>query len=138
MRYSLDQLEIFSAVVEAGSFSAAARRQQRTQSSVSAAIANLEADLGVMLFDRSTRTPGLTEAGQRLLREVSAVLDRCLELERHAQSLAEAIEPGLALAIEVPYRTLTPTLAAFARQFPFVDLHIRNALEGDVLSLIHI
>ena len=44
MRYSLDQLEIFSAVVEAGSFSAAARRQQRTQSSVSAAIANLEAE----------------------------------------------------------------------------------------------
>lgn len=136
MRYSLDQLEIFSAVVEAGSFSAAARRQQRTQSSVSAAIANLEADLGVLLFDRATKTPSLTEPGRRLLREVSEVLDRCLELERHAQSLAEAIEPGMTLAIEVPYRTLTPTLAAFARQFPFVDLHIRNALEGDVSALV--
>ena len=57
MRYSLDQLEIFSAVVEAGSFSAAARRQQRTQSSVSAAIANLEADLGVLLFDAAVTVP---------------------------------------------------------------------------------
>ena len=68
MHYSLDQLETFASVAETGSFSAAARRLGRTQSTVSVAIANLEADLGVALFDRTPRVPTLTEAGRSLLR----------------------------------------------------------------------
>jgi DNA-binding transcriptional LysR family regulator len=136
MRYSLDQLEMFAAIAEAGSFSAAARRLGRTQSSVSAAIGNLEVDLGVVLFDRSTKVPTLTEAGQRLLRETSEVLDRCLELDRHARSLGEAVEPRLTLAIEVPYKAVVPPLAAFAERFPLVDIDVRHPLEGDVSALV--
>ena len=93
MRFSLDQLQVFVAVVQAGSFSAAARRLGRTQSTVSAAIANLEADLGVELFDRSTRIPGLTAAGQKLQLEAEAVLERCLALQGHADSLAGKPNP---------------------------------------------
>lgn len=136
MRYSLDQLEIFAAIADAGSFSAAARRLARTQSSVSAAIANLEVDLGVALFDRATKVPTLTEAGRHLLRETAEVLDRCRELERHARSLGESVEPDLTVAIEVPHGAIVPPITAFAAAFPFVDLDVRSPLEGDVSALV--
>ncbi|QNK70694.1 LysR family transcriptional regulator [Variovorax sp. PAMC26660] len=136
MRYSLEQLETFAAVAQAGSFSAAARQLGKTQSTVSAAIGNLEVDLGVALFDRATKIPTLTEAGHRMLREANGVLDRCLALEGHAQSLAESVESGLTLAIEIPYNVLMPAFAAFAAQFPYVDLEVRHPLHGDVSALV--
>ena len=71
MAYSLEQLQIFAAIDKAGSFSGAARLLGRTQSSVSTAIANLEADWNVALFDRSSKVPVMTESGRRLLREAN-------------------------------------------------------------------
>ncbi|RDK06044.1 LysR family transcriptional regulator [Cupriavidus lacunae] len=136
MRFSLDQLQVFALVVETGSFSAAARRLGKTQSTVSAAVANLEIDLGVPLFDRSSRNPALTEAGRKLLTEAEAVLERCLSLQAHAASLADANPPGLSLAIEIPYHAVMPVLAEFEREFPYVDLTIRNPVYGDVSELV--
>ncbi len=136
MRFSLDQLQVLVTVAQAGSFSAAARRLGRTQSTISAAIANLEADLGVELFDRSTRIPALTAAGQKLLLEAEAVLERCLALEGHADSLTEETEPSLTLAIEVPYNTVMPVLCEFEQAFPHVDLVVRHPVYGDVAGMV--
>lgn len=60
----LTQLEFFIRVVEEGSFSKAADRVFRTQPAVSIAIRRLEEEIGAPLFDRSQKTPALTEAGQ--------------------------------------------------------------------------
>lgn len=60
----LTQLEFFVSVVEAGSFSKAALRVYRTQPAVSIAIRRLEEEIGAPLFDRSQKTPTLTDAGQ--------------------------------------------------------------------------
>src|SRR6516165_5471688 len=61
---SLDQLQVFLTVVETGSFAAAGRKLGRATSAVSYAIANLEHQLGVQLFDRDrTRKPTLTAIG---------------------------------------------------------------------------
>lgn len=136
VRYSLEQLETFVAVARAGSFSAAARQLGKTQSTVSAAIGNLEIDLALVLFDRATKVPTLTEAGRRLLREAHSVLDRCLALEGHAQSLSDAVESALTLAIEIPYNVLMPAFTAFAERFPHVDLQVRHPLHGDVSALV--
>ncbi|MBD9577626.1 LysR family transcriptional regulator [Pseudomonas sp. BGr12] len=136
MRFSLEQLQVFVTAVQAGSFSAAARRLGRTQSTVSAAIANLETDLGVELFDRSSRIPALTAAGRKLLLQAEAVLERCYALEGSADSLAEQVEPSLTLAIEVPYGSLIPVLREFDAAFPFVDLLIRHPVHGDVSELV--
>ncbi|MFI8480132.1 LysR family transcriptional regulator [Pseudomonas sp. NPDC078700] len=136
MRFSLDQLQVFILVVQAGSFSAAARKMGRTQSTVSAAIANLETDLGVLLFDRSSRIPSLTPAGQKLLLQAEAVIERCLALESHADGMAEEVEPSLTLAIEVPYNTVMPALAEFEQHFPSVDLIVRHPVDGDVSKLL--
>ncbi len=59
------ELNAFIAVVEAGGFSAAARRTGDSQSAISKAIGALEKRLGVMLFNRSTRSVTLTDQGQR-------------------------------------------------------------------------
>lgn len=70
MQWNLDQLRVFVDVAEQRSFSAVARRQRKAQSAISSAVAMLEEDLGVSLFERSSgRQPMLTEAGAALLEE---------------------------------------------------------------------
>ncbi|MBN3774537.1 LysR family transcriptional regulator, partial [Burkholderia sp. Se-20378] len=70
MRHAPEALLAFAEAALLGSFTAAARKLGKRQSTVSEAIANLEIDLGVQLFDRSTRAPTLTDAGRALLPQV--------------------------------------------------------------------
>lgn len=136
MGFSIDQLQMFVQIVQSGSFSAAARKLGKTQSTVSAAIANLEIDLDVTLFDRSNRNPELTEAGCKLLVEAEAVLERCHRLEAHAGSLSAGNPPSLTLAVTVPYATVMPVLKSFEAEFPYIDLSLRNPVYGDVRELL--
>ena len=62
---TLDQMRVLVAVADAGSFSAAARKLGRVQSAISQAIQTLETTLRLTLFDRSAKTPRLTDAGGR-------------------------------------------------------------------------
>jgi DNA-binding transcriptional LysR family regulator len=65
---TLDQLQILVTVADTGSFSAAGRKLNRAQSVISYAIANLEAQLGLKLFEREgTREPQLTDVGRATL-----------------------------------------------------------------------
>lgn len=66
MPFAADQVPLFLAVLDAGSFSAAARRLGRVPSAVSMAIAQLEAELDLQLFDRSGREPVPTAAARAL------------------------------------------------------------------------
>lgn len=136
MASSLDQLAVFTEAVRAGSFSAAARRLGRSQSAVSTAIANLEIDWGVTLFDRSTRVPTLTEAGERMLRESESVLARAQALEGHARALGAGVEAQLTLAIDVPFDPLAQPLAELGQRFPYVDLALLHPLQGGVADRV--
>ena len=64
---TLDQIQIFLAVVDDGSFSKAAKKLNRAQSAVTYGIQKLEAQINLPLFDRTTYRPTLTEAGHTLL-----------------------------------------------------------------------
>ena len=79
---TLDQMRVFVAVAESGSFRAAAGRLSRVQSAVSHAIANLEGQLRIALFDRSRHRPTLTPEGQSLLADVRAILLKAIPCER--------------------------------------------------------
>ena len=68
---TVDQFRTFIAAVDEGSFSAAGRKLRRAQSVVSQTLANLEAQLGVKLFDRSARYPRLTEGGAACLQTLA-------------------------------------------------------------------
>jgi len=135
---TLDQLTVLVAVAEAGSFSAAARALRRTQSVVSYTIANLEAQLGLTLFDRGQRRPVLTAGGRAVLgdaRRVSAVID---ELRDRAIGLAGGLEAEVSLAVDVMFPTdrLVAALQAFAVAFPTVALRLRMEALGAVVQLV--
>jgi DNA-binding transcriptional LysR family regulator len=136
VRLSLEQVEALVVAARNGSFSAAARELGRSQSTVSAAIANLEIALDVELFDRSSRMPVLTPAGEALLLEAQALYDRAVAFERHGDALASDDVPTVTLAIGIPHRRVVPVLHEFAATFPHTDLLIRNPDRGDASRLV--
>ena len=87
---TLDQLRTFIAAVDEGSFSAAGRKLRRAQSVVSQTLANLEAQLGLKLFDRSARYPRLTEEGRSLLADARLVADNVDEFKARPSRIARA------------------------------------------------
>src|SRR3954452_21849327 len=100
---TLDQLRTFIAAAEQGSFSAAGRKLRRAQSVVSQTLGNLEAQLGVQLFDRRNRFPALTTERQRLLREARAVSASTAAFKAQARSISEALSPELSFVLGVMF-----------------------------------
>ena len=80
------ELNAFIAVVEAGGFSAAARRTGESQSAICKAIGALEKRLGVMLFNRSTRSVTLTDQGQRYYDRTKPLVDEMDEADSELTS----------------------------------------------------
>lgn len=136
---SLDQLRIFLAVVDEGSFNRAARKLGRAISVVSYAIANLEAQLGVRLFDREgSRRPQLTEDGKALLSDARTVADDVDVLLGKVRSLHQGLEAELALAVDVmvPSTVLAQVLREFQTMFPTVTLRLHVEGLGGVAALV--
>ncbi len=79
----LEQLRIFVAVAEHGSYSAAAKDLFVSHSTTSRAVSALENELGVTLFDRKNRILGLTRAGQSLLRDARELLENAAQLKNN-------------------------------------------------------
>jgi DNA-binding transcriptional LysR family regulator len=117
---TLDQMRVLVTVAETGSFSAAARRLSRVQSAISQAIQTMEATLGIALFDRSTRTPVLTEAGLAVVKDARTILDSARAMRARAESMAEDVEPELTLAVDAmfPMPLLMESLRALRGEFP--------------------
>lgn len=131
---SLDQLRTFVAAAEAGSFSAAGRRLRRAQSVVSHTLANLEAQTGVKLFDRTGRYPVLTDAGRALLQEARTVLQGMNAFKAKAKSMADGLEPELTAVIDVmyPMQALTRAVGEFRDAFPHTPLRLYVEALGGV------
>lgn len=123
---TLDQLRTFVTVAETGSFSAAARRLQRVQSAVSQAMANLERQLDLVLWDRSTRVPTLTPQGRALLIAAQRVSAEVSSLRQLAASMHAGLEPSVSLCIDAlfPLSALIDLCREFADRFPKVDLRV--------------
>lgn len=135
---SIEQLTCFVVAAETGSFSAAARQLGKVQSAVSTAISNLEIDANVALFDRSSRSPVLTDAGHVLLKSARTVLHSHHEFNAHAASLSSSNETTLCIAIEqnVAVPILLTVLERFAETFPYITLELLDPGSGDVAELV--
>ena len=133
---TLDQLRTFIAAVDQGSFSAAGRKLRRAQSVVSQTLANLEAQLGVKLFDRTARYPKLTDEGRSLLADARAVADQVDGFKARARAMREGLEPELAVAMDVMYPMDAVTRAAMhARQtYPHTPLRLYVEALGGVIK----
>lgn len=135
---TLDQLRTFVAAAEQGSFSAAGRKIKRAQSVVSHTLANLELQLGVTLFDRSSRYPQLTQAGAALLIDAKAVIDSMDVLKARAHSLSEGLEPELSVAVDVmfPMDTLTCAVGYCKQHFEHTPLRLYVEALGGVTQQV--
>lgn len=136
---SLDHLRIFLAVVEEGSFNRAARKLGRALSIVSYAIAQLEAQLDVTLFDRAgSRRPVLTERGRALVSEAREVSDGVDGLLAKVRSLRQGLEAELAIAVDVmmPGDALARLLRDFQTMYPRVALRLHVEALGAVAALV--
>ena len=122
----LSTLQLFVEIVRSGSFAAVARVRGVDPSSVSRAIAALEKDLGLRLFQRTTRRLAPTEAGMRYFHRVEPLLE---EFERARLSAAEAAQqPRGVLRITAPVSFtqlhLVPLLPEWARRYPELNLEL--------------
>ena len=130
-RHALEGLETFLRVAARGSFRQAAADLAVTPSAVSQAIRAMEARLGVALFTRTTRSVGLTEAGQRFLERTRPAFDAIVAANDEARGQSQRPSGLLRLAVPpsvVPV-VLQPVLASFAAAYPDVVLEIATSEE---------
>lgn len=125
MPVDLNDIWVFVEVVEAGSFTAAARKLGLPKSSVSRRVSRLEDRLGVRLLQRTTRSLHLTEVGQRYHAQASRLLRELFEAERQIESQGEG--PRGRLRISAPSELAENFLGQLGARF--LELHPEMQLE---------
>jgi DNA-binding transcriptional LysR family regulator len=131
-----EAMAILVAVVEAGSFSAAARRLQIPLATVSRKVGDLEHHLNSRLLHRSTRLLSLTETGQSYVAACRRILEEVGEAERAASGEYAAPKGELVLTAPVVFGRLhvLPVVADFLKTYP--DIDIRMVLTDRVVHLL--
>lgn len=135
--------EVFAAVVQARSISAAARQLGRSQPTVSRQLAALEARLRVRLIERTTRQFRLTTAGQAYFERCKALLGLLQEAEELVSDMSGAVRGRLRVSVPPTYarQRIAPLLPAFLREYPDVRLEMvlsaeRADLVGEEFDLV--
>src|SRR6476646_9099421 len=119
----LGELKVFVTVATERSFSRAAVRLCRTQPAVSQAVRRLEDDLGEVLFDRSTKSAKLTQAGDALLPEAIQLLRMADEAVATVRQLSQRDRAVLRIGRDEPdAHILLPALSIFLLREPHVSV----------------
>lgn len=128
MKITIRQIESFLAVADLGNFSRASKRLNTAQPALSQAIKDLEAELAVRLFDRTTRRVELTDAGREFRNSAAKALE---ELEHAVESVHELAErrrgrlriaaPPLLAAVVLPQ-----AIAEFRKRFPGISIQLAD------------
>ncbi|EPF4654838.1 DNA-binding transcriptional regulator YafC [Cronobacter sakazakii] len=126
MKASSDELIIFVAVVESGSFSRAAEQLNLANSAVSRAVKKLEMKLGVSLLNRTTRQLSLTEEGERYFRRVQQVLQEMAAAETELMESRQTPRGLLRIDAATPVilHLLMPMIKPFRERYPEVALSL--------------
>lgn len=129
---------MFVVAAETGSFSAAGRALGKGQSAVSLGIANLEVDLGIELFDRTTRKPGLTSGGERLLSHARAVLLQVDDLNAVAKGIFAGEETRIRIVLDdaILLPKLGGILVDFGRIFPATQVEFFSEVSPEIPEIV--
>jgi DNA-binding transcriptional LysR family regulator len=130
-------LPVLAAVLESGSFVRAGEALGLTQSGVSRAIQRLEEQLGIRLFERTSKTMRLTGDGKRFSEEALPLLQRMEEVAESTASASQKVRGQLRVNVDatVARLFLAPRLGSFLEQYPEVqlDLAVRDGI-GDMVA----
>ncbi len=132
----LRHLRCLVAVAEELHFGRAAERLNLSQPPVSLAIKDMEDELGVVLFERTSRRIAITQAGEEALRDARAVLGGLETLRRRAQDAAAGIMGSIAVGfISLPaYTFLPPTLRRFTEHHPKASVALREGITEQIVA----
>src|ERR1700742_4458671 len=132
---ALDGVEAFLSVAAHRSFRKAATKLGVTPSAISQAIRALEARIGAALFIRTTRSVGLTEAGERFLTRARPAFEELVSASEAARELGQ--RPAGLLRLTVPRAVvpilLEPLVASFCQAYPEIEMEI--AASGELVEL---
>ena len=126
MRWNLDDLPVFIAVVEQGGITAAAAALGKPKSTVSTTLARLESGLGLRLIDRTSRALRVTSEGETLYTQAQLIIDQARETEALMTGLAARPEGRLSVALPPAFaqEIVAPRLAGFHAAHPELVLDI--------------
>ncbi|MDD9195022.1 LysR family transcriptional regulator [Aliivibrio sp. S3MY1] len=138
IQWTIEQLEIFVASVEQGSFSAAARQLRIAQSKVSNSVSDLELILGVELFFRTKKLPIPTAEGKRFYDYAKSIIAKCLQTNSDMINISFGMEASLSIAIEdgVPLDRIDKILKELSAVFPYLSLTIINSTHKEIINLL--
>ena len=128
MNTTLDQWEVLEAVVQLGSFAAAAAKLNRSQSTISYAVSRLQEQFKIALLEPKGRKTQLTEAGKALLADVEPLLTGFRALEQRASSIAAGGETQLCLSVDsaFPDDRLFAALSELTDLYPHIHPKLRR------------
>ncbi|MCT4700986.1 LysR substrate-binding domain-containing protein [Enterobacteriaceae bacterium H20N1] len=126
MKATSEELTIFVAVVESGSFSRAAEQLGQANSAISRAVKKLEMKLGVSLLNRTTRQLSLTEEGERYFRRVQQILQEMAAAENELMETRQTPRGLLRIdaATPVMLHLLMPLVKPFRERYPEMTLSL--------------
>lgn len=132
------QLKAFAMVVECGSFRGAADRLAITQPSLSALVKELESDIGVRLFERTTRRCELTDAGRAFHEDMHGALRQLEDAYRYVKDVGQGVRGSLSLAAlpSLAAGVVTRTLGEFRRSHPGVRIHLTEGKNDEILAAV--
>lgn len=138
MNYSIETLRTFVEAASLKSFSAAARKLNKSQSTVSTTISGFEDDMGFVLFDRQGRESTLTFAGRKVLSLVEDILSADERLQALRVELSPDIEPRLSCAFSDIYQppNAEHILKTLDLQFPHIEFEFSIAENNAVIEMI--
>jgi DNA-binding transcriptional LysR family regulator len=131
-------LDLLSAVVQTGSFVRAGERVGLTQSGVSRAVARLEAQVGVRLFDRNARAVTLTDEGRRFHERVAPLLTALGEAVDSAGHSRQQVRGRLRISVDTFFGryVLAPRLTAFLARYPELELEVLSRPHDHISGMI--
>lgn len=139
MNFSSDNIELFLAVLDHGSFSAAARALGRVPSAVSMAVGNLEAELGYALFERTHRETRPTALAQALEPHARMIAAQLGQLQVHALELSQGLESTLAISVvpDIDHGPLLTAIKTISEHYPLLEIEVLSAPQEEALQLLH-
>lgn len=139
MNFNSENIELFITVLDTGSFSAAARKLNRVPSAVSMAVANLEAELGYTLFERTPRKVIPTPTALALEPQARIISEQLRLFSTHAHELSLGLESKLRIGVvsDVNTKLLFFSIKKLADKFPLLNIEVITAPQDDILNLLY-
>lgn len=122
----LETMKAFVTVAEVGSFTRAAEKLETSNQLMSKYVCQLEEQLGVRLFNRTTRRVHLTQEGEQCLQHAKHILESVHDMENHFSDLQNAAKGLLQISAPVSFSTLhlAPLIRDFKKQYPSIGINL--------------